>query len=61
MKTSAIRKVLLGVAITTSIGIGYAIGAQPHMDESLAMLQSARAELTKQRRTRAATASARSA
>ncbi|WP_375778846.1 hypothetical protein ACE103_07125 [Bradyrhizobium sp. ma5] len=47
MKTSAIRNVLLGVAITTGVGIGYAIGAQPHVDESLAMLQSARAELTR--------------
>jgi hypothetical protein len=27
------------------MGIGYAIGAQPHMNESIAFLQSARGEL----------------
>jgi len=45
MKTSFARKALLGTAIAASMGIGYAIGAQPHMNESLALLQSARAEL----------------
>ncbi len=47
MRTSAVHKALLGMAIATSLGIGYAIGAQPHMDESLALLQSARGELAK--------------
>ena len=38
---------MLGAAIAASLGIGYAIGAQPHMDESITILQSARAELVK--------------
>jgi hypothetical protein len=45
MTTSFARTVLLGAAIAASVGIGYAIGAQPHMAESLALLQSARGEL----------------
>ena len=45
MKNSSARKVLLGVAIAASIGIGYAIGAQPHMEASIGLLQSARTEL----------------
>jgi hypothetical protein len=45
MKTSSARTILLGTAFAASIGIGYAIGAQPHMNESIAFLQSARAEL----------------
>jgi hypothetical protein len=45
MTTSYVRTVLLGAAIAGSLGIGYAIGAQPHMGETLAFLQSARGEL----------------
>jgi hypothetical protein len=45
MTTTYARKLLLGAAIAASMGIGYAIGAQPHMTESVALLQSARAEL----------------
>lgn len=45
MKTSFVRKLVLGTAIAASMGIGYAIGAQPHMAESITLLQSARAEL----------------
>jgi hypothetical protein len=45
MTTSFARKTLLGAAIAASMGIGYAIGAQPHMAESITLLQSARAEL----------------
>lgn len=45
MTTSFARKALLGAIIAGSMGIGYAIGAQPHMAESIALLQSARAEL----------------
>jgi hypothetical protein len=41
------RRLLLGAAIASSVGIGYAIGAQPHMTETVALLQSARAELAK--------------
>ena len=45
MTTSFARKALLGTAIAVSVGTGYAIGAQPHMSESIALLQSARSEL----------------
>ena len=45
MTTSFARKALLGTAIAASMGIGYAIGAQPHMTASLDLLQSARGEL----------------
>ncbi|CAL79590.1 hypothetical protein; putative signal peptide [Bradyrhizobium sp. ORS 278] len=43
--SSAARKLGLGAALTAGIGIGYALGAQPHMTESITLLQSARAEL----------------
>jgi hypothetical protein len=43
------------------MGIGHAIGAQPHMGETLGLLQSARAELAAAPPTRAVTANARSA
>jgi hypothetical protein len=45
MTTSYARGLLLGATVAASVGIGYAIGAQPHMAESIALLQSARAEL----------------
>ena len=45
MKTSSARAMLLGAAISAGMGIGYAIGAQPHMGETLGFLQSARGEL----------------
>jgi hypothetical protein len=45
MTTSFARKALLGTAIAASMGIGYAIGAQPHMAETIGFLQSARSEL----------------
>ena len=45
MTTSFARRLLLGTAIAAGMGIGYAIGAQPHMTASLDLLQSARAEL----------------
>jgi hypothetical protein len=45
MKTTSLRKLLLGAAIAASMGVGYAIGAQPHMTETVTLLQSARAEL----------------
>jgi hypothetical protein len=41
------RKLLLGAVIASSVGIGYAIGAQPHMEATLGILQSARVELAK--------------
>ena len=43
--SSSARKVLLGVAIAASVGVGYAIGAQPHMTASIGLLQNARTEL----------------
>jgi hypothetical protein len=46
MTTYSARSLLLGTAIAASMGIGYAIGAQPHMAETITILQSARAELT---------------
>jgi hypothetical protein len=45
MTTSFARKALLGTAIAAGMGIGYAIGAQPHMTAGLGLLQSARTEL----------------
>jgi hypothetical protein len=45
MTTTFARKLLLGAGIAASMGIGYAIGAQPHMAESIGLLQSARSEL----------------
>lgn len=45
MTISFARKALLGTAIAAGMGIGYAIGAQPHMAETITLLQSARAEL----------------
>jgi hypothetical protein len=44
-KTFLATPFLFGGAISLSIGIGYAIGAQPHMTESISLLQSARSEL----------------
>ncbi len=61
MTTSFARKALLGTAIAASMGIGYAIGAQPHMAETVTLLQSARRNSPLQPPTRAATANARSA
>ena len=45
MTTSFARRALLGTVIAASMGIGYAIGAQPHMTASIGLLQSARAKL----------------
>ncbi len=45
MINSSARKALLGAAIAASMGIGYAIGAQPHMEASVGLLQNARTEL----------------
>jgi len=45
MTTSSARATLLGAAIAASMGIGYAVGAQPHMTASIGLLQSARGEL----------------
>jgi len=47
MTNSSVRKILLGAALAASMGIGYAIGAQPHMEASIGLLQSARTELAR--------------
>ena len=47
MSTKFARRLLLGAVIAGSVGVGYAIGAQPHMAESVTLLESARAELAK--------------
>jgi hypothetical protein len=44
MKVQA-RSVMLGLVVAGSTAIDYAVGAQPHMHESIAMLQSARSAL----------------
>ncbi|MGA2793850.1 MAG: hypothetical protein ABSE69_09980 [Roseiarcus sp.] len=36
---------LLGASLATGLGIGYAVGQQPHMQAAIGFLQSARAEL----------------
>jgi hypothetical protein len=36
---------LLGASLATGLGIGYAVGQQPHMEAAIGFLQSARAEL----------------
>jgi hypothetical protein len=39
------QRVILAIATVTSMGVGYALAQQPHMDAALHLLQSARAEL----------------
>ena len=45
MTTSLTRSVALGGALAGCLCIGYALSAQPHMDASIGLLQSARTEL----------------
>jgi len=40
-----INRVLMGVVVASSLSIGYATGAQPHMEATIGLLQKARAEL----------------
>lgn len=44
-KVVSFNRLLLGIAIASSLGIGYAVGAQPHMEATIALLQNARGEL----------------
>lgn len=44
-KSSSVRVALLSGVILTSVGIGCAIGAQPHMTQTIVLLQNARSEL----------------
>jgi hypothetical protein len=39
------QKIIMGVIVATSVGVGYALAQQPHMDAALRALQNARAEL----------------
>ena len=39
------NRLLVGIALASSLGIGYAIGAQPHMEATIGLLQNARTEL----------------
>ena len=41
------EKLLIGVLAVSSLGIGYALGQQPHMDAALGLLQNARVELAR--------------
>jgi len=44
-KRLVVRSLALGAVVATSFGIGFAVGAQPHMEAALGLLQNARAEL----------------
>ncbi len=44
-KFSSVHVALLSGVIITAAGIGYALGAQPHMTETVVLLENARAEL----------------
>jgi hypothetical protein len=39
------QRLLIALTIATSMGVGYALAQQPHMDASLHLLQDARHEL----------------
>jgi hypothetical protein len=39
------NRLILGVAVASGLAIGYAVGAQPHMEATIGLLQNARAEL----------------
>jgi hypothetical protein len=39
------NRVLMGIVVASSLGIGYAIAAQPHMQASITLLENARSEL----------------
>jgi hypothetical protein len=41
------QRLLIALTIVTSMGVGYALAQQPHMDAALVMLQNARVELAK--------------
>jgi len=46
MRVISFSRLLVGIAVASSLGIGYAIGAQPHMQETIVLLQNARTELS---------------
>jgi len=45
-KIVSFDRLLMGIAVASSLGIVYAIGAQPRMPVTIGLLQKARAELT---------------
>jgi hypothetical protein len=45
LRFSLHQKLLIGVLVASSLGAGYAFGAQGRMDAALALLQNARGEL----------------
>ena len=46
-KLASRHKVLLGILVVSSMGVGYALSQQPHMDAALGLLQNARVELAR--------------
>ena len=44
-KTSVMKTLAFTAVLTAGVGIGFAIGAQPHMDATLSLLQNAQTEL----------------
>jgi hypothetical protein len=46
-KLASRHKILLGILVVSSMGVGYALGQQPHMDAALGLLQNARIELAR--------------
>jgi hypothetical protein len=44
-RLASLRWLLLGVVMASSLGIGYALGDQPHMTAAIAKLEDAKAEL----------------
>lgn len=45
MTSPSMHILVLGMAFVASMGVGYAVGPQPHENESIALLLSARGEL----------------
>jgi hypothetical protein len=45
LRSTTRSKLFIGLATASCLGIGYAFGAQPHMDAALGLLQNARGEL----------------
>lgn len=45
LRFSLHQKLLIGVLVASSLGVGYALGAQPRMEAALGLLQNARGEL----------------
>jgi len=41
----SLNRMVLGIVVASSLAVGYALGAQPHMEATIGLLQRARAEL----------------